>query len=75
MRLTIDFDITNRKALALIDYLRTLDFINIQEKDELKEYSLTDDQIVILRERKQRHLAGESESYDWESLKNEFNAK
>ncbi len=43
MRLTIDFDITNRKALALIDYLKTLDFIRIQEEDELKGYSLTDE--------------------------------
>ncbi len=69
MILTIDIDITNNKALALLNYIRTLDFINIKEQD----YSLTDQQKTILKERKQKHLNGKSKSYAWEDIKEEIN--
>ena len=71
MILTIDVDITNNKALALLNYIRTLDFINIKEKEQ--DYSLTDQQITILKERKQKHLSGKSKSYKWEDIKEELN--
>ena len=31
MKITIDIDISNAKALALLDYIRTLDFVSINE--------------------------------------------
>ena len=40
MKITLDFDITNAKAVALLNYLKTLDFISISE-DKVK---LTNDQ-------------------------------
>ena len=40
MKITLDFDITNAKAMALLNYLKTLDFISISE-DKVK---LTNDQ-------------------------------
>ena len=57
--------------MALLNYIRTLDFINIKEKEQ--DYSLTDQQITILKERKQKHLNGKSKSYAWEDIKEELN--
>jgi hypothetical protein len=34
MKLTINIDISNHKAIALLNYIKTLDFINIEEKSE-----------------------------------------
>jgi len=31
MKFTIDIDINNSKALALLNYIKTLDFINIED--------------------------------------------
>ena len=72
MKLTIDIDITNNKALALINYIRTLDFISIKEKIDTPEYTLTGKQIDILEKRKQNHINGESKSYDWKDIKKEL---
>ncbi len=72
MKITIDIDPNNIKALALLEYIRTLDFIKIQEKEPSKDYSLSDEQISILEERKDNHLKSSSKSYDWEELKSEL---
>ena len=72
MRLTIDIDITNNKAIALINYIRTLDFISINEKIDTPEYALASEQIEILEERKQKHINGESKSYNWNDIKKEL---
>ncbi len=72
MKLTIDIDITNNKALALINYIRTLDFISINEKIDTPEYALTSEQIEILEERKQKHINGQSKSYNWNDIKKEL---
>jgi hypothetical protein len=72
MRLTIDIDITNNKALALLNYIRTLDFISIIEKDNNKEYALTDEQTDMVKKRKHKHLMGESKSFSWNDIKMEL---
>ncbi len=72
MRLTIDIDITNNKALALLNYIRTLEFISISEKDNITEHALTDEQTDMLNERKQKHLSGESKSFSWNDIKKEL---
>ena len=72
MKFTIDIDPSNIKAKALLEYIRTLDFIKIQETESSKEYSLSDEQISILEERKEDHIKGRSKSYSWEDVKNQF---
>lgn len=52
MRITIDIDITNNKALALLNYIRTLDYLNIKEDEDIQEYSLIGEQITVLKDRK-----------------------
>lgn len=37
MQLTINIDPTNEKALALLNYIRTLDFITLEEKQTLTD--------------------------------------
>ena len=69
MRLIIDIDITNNKALALLNYIKTLDFISINEEDNITEYALSDEQKNMLNERKQKHLNDESKSYSWDDIK------
>ena len=73
MKLILDIDINNNKALALINYIRTLDFISIKENDNTFENSLTIDQIKTLKDRKTKHLNNESKSYSWDSIKQELN--
>lgn len=34
MRFTINLDISNSKALALLNYIKTLDFINVEEETQ-----------------------------------------
>lgn len=72
MRLTIDIDITNNKSLALINYIRTFDFISIKEKEPTPYLSLTSEQIKILEDRKQKHIDNESKSYSWNDIKKEI---
>ena len=72
MKLTIDIDITNNKALALLNYIKTLDFIKIQEKEDTQEYSLSDEQIQIVEDRKQKHISNKSKSYKWDEIKEEL---
>jgi hypothetical protein len=35
MKVTINIDLSNNKALALFNYIKTLDFINVEENDTL----------------------------------------
>ncbi len=70
MILTLDIDISDNKALELIKYIKSLDFISI--KENTPEYTLTNEQIEILENRKQSHVAEESISYSWDSIKEEL---
>ncbi len=72
MIITIDIDITNSKALALLNYIRTLDFIKIKEKEVVEEYELNSEQINIINERRKKHFSGESKSFSWEEVKKEL---
>ena len=72
MKFTIDIDPSNIKAKALLGYIRTLDFIKIQETEASKEYSLSDEQISILEERKEEHIKGRSKLYSWEDVKKQI---
>ena len=37
MQLTLNIDISNAKALALLNYIRTLDFVSIGENQDLTD--------------------------------------
>lgn len=70
MKLTIKIE--NKKARAFVDFIKTLEFIQIIEEDAKVEYELNQDQIEMLEERKQKHLSNESKSYDWDDIQNEL---
>ena len=72
MQLTIDIDTSNNKAQAFINFIKTLDFIKIKEREYPEEYDLTEKQINTLEERKQKHINKESESYSWDEIKEEL---
>ena len=72
MRLTLDFDITNSNAKALFNYIKTLDFVRVNESIEEENYTLTDLQKKALLERKRNHLTGKSKSFDWNEIKKEL---
>jgi hypothetical protein len=65
MILTLNIDINNNKAKAF------LDFIKIKE-DNTDDFTLTQEHINILDERKQKHLKKESKSFNWDEIKSEL---
>ena len=71
MILTLNIDINNNKAKAFLDFIKTLDFIKIKE-DNTDDFTLTQEHINILDERKQKHLKKESKSFNWDEIKSEL---
>lgn len=72
IQLTLDIDTHNYKAKAFVDFIKTLDFITIKDKNKISDYSLSAKQIQTLKERKQKHLNKESKSYSWPEIKEEL---
>ena len=72
MILTLNIDTNSDKALAFVAFIKTLDFIKINDKSESRDYFLTDRQIKILEDRKERHINNESKSYSWKDIKDEL---
>jgi len=72
IQLTLNIETKNNKAQAFIDFIKTLDFIKIKDKDETREYSLSEEQVQILAERKEKHLNNKSKSYKWDEIKEEL---
>lgn len=58
-------DGTSDKAKALLEYLRTLEFV----KEELDEFELTDIHRDILEERRTNRMTGKSQTYSWDEVK------
>ncbi|MEA3495099.1 MAG: addiction module protein [Bacteroidota bacterium] len=69
MQFTINIDTSNNKAQAFIDFIKTLDFIKIGEKDSINSFTLSDEQKNILDERENKHLNNESQSFSWNEVK------
>ena len=67
------------KLSFFTELIKNLDFVSIKEitdtKDDELTYSLTEEQIDIIKERKQKHLYGKSKSYSWEEIKNDLDNK
>ncbi len=72
MLLTLDIDTKSNKAKAFVDFIKTLDFIKFYEDNDIEDFTLSDEQIKILDERKQKHIKGISKSYSWNELKDEL---
>jgi hypothetical protein len=62
------YDLTNPKAKAFLDYIKTLDFITV-EKAEIQTDELTDEHLQILHERRGDRLTGNSETSSWDEVK------
>ena len=60
MRIILDIDITNVKALALLNYIRTLDFIAIKENKNI----LTNEQKQAIDKSIEQLKNGESFTHD-----------
>lgn len=56
---TFHFDDSSDKAQALLEFLRTLEFV----VEEENEFALTNEHKAILEERRANHLSGKSKSY------------
>lgn len=74
MLLTLDIDLSNKKAQAFIDFVETIDFIKIKDKKHADVYALSEKQINVLEERKQRHISKKSKSFSWEEIQEELRA-
>jgi hypothetical protein len=61
-------DLTNPKAKAFLDYIKTLDFITV-DATEIQTYVLTDEHLQILEERRDNRLSGKSTSSSWDEVK------
>ena len=72
MLITLEIDTNSNKAQAFIDFIKTIDFIEIKEEENPGEYALSKKQINLLKERKQRHIDKKSKSYSWEEIKEEL---
>lgn len=53
-------DISNPKAKAFLEYIKTLDFVII---DSSKEYLLTEEQIIKVNERRADRLTNKSNTH------------
>lgn len=69
---TFHIDTTSAEAKALVDYLRTLDFIS-EEKGS--SYKLTEKQIQTVEEARSNYISGKDKGIPWEDLKKELNNK
>jgi hypothetical protein len=67
---SFQLDDTNPKAKALLEFLRTLDFV---KKPEV-ETELSDEHLQIVNERRESYLSGESEAFTWEEVKTKSKA-
>ena len=67
-----NIEMSSKKAQAFLDFIKTLDFIKVKEKEYTKSFSLSEEQKNILNERKAKHLKGESKSYSWNEIKEEL---
>ena len=61
-------DISNPKAKAFLEYIKTLEFVII-DRAESQEFTLTEEHLQILNERRTDRLTGNSKTSSWEEVK------
>lgn len=57
-------DGTSDKAKALLEFLRTLEFVT----EEKVEFALTDEHQALLEERRTNRMTGKSKTYSWDEV-------
>ncbi|PHR22263.1 MAG: hypothetical protein COA38_18240 [Fluviicola sp.] len=62
---TFHIDDSNDKAKALLDFLRTLEFV----KEDNNEFVLTEKHLAILEERRSDRLSGKTQTHSWDDVK------
>jgi putative addiction module component (TIGR02574 family) len=62
---TIHIDDSSSKAKALLEFLRTFDFV---KEEESEEFVLSAEHKKILDRRVENHLSGKSETFSWEEV-------
>ena len=73
MRITLD--IQDAKALAFLNFIQSLDFvtINSEESANEKEFVLSDEQLNLLKERRNDRMQGKSQTYSWDEVVSSLN--
>lgn len=61
-------DISNPRAIAFLNYIKTLDFITV-DNTESQDFVLTDEHQQILNERRLDRVNGKSKTHSWEEVK------
>ncbi|NOQ70684.1 MAG: hypothetical protein GQ574_01710 [Crocinitomix sp.] len=69
---TSDIDTSSKKAKALLEYLRTLEFIKEENHDG---FVLTDEHTKILEQRRENRMNGTSKTHAWDDVKNNLGSK
>lgn len=59
-------DLSNPKAKAFLDYIKTLEFV-VFDKEDTSEYVLSQEQLEELNQRRTDRLNGKSKTYSWDS--------
>jgi hypothetical protein len=69
--ITVHIDDSCSRGKALLNYILTLDFVEVDHDDMV----LTEEQSKILDERRRNHISGKSKSYSWDEVKNSLGKK
>lgn len=62
---TFHIDDSNEKAKALLEFLRTLEFV----KEDSSEFVLTEQHLEILEERRSDRMSGKTQTHSWDDVK------
>ena len=70
MTYTFHIDDSSEKAKALLEFLRTLDFV----KEDSKQ-NLTKEHMAIAEQRRANRMSGKSKTYSWNDIKDSIGEK
>lgn len=62
---TFHIDDSNEKAKALLEFLRTLEFV----KEDSREFVLTEQHLEILEDRRSDRMNRKTKTHSWEDVK------
>jgi hypothetical protein len=62
---TLHIDDSNPKAKIFLEFIKTLDFINVQSEG----FTLTEEHLQIVNQRRENRIAGNTTTHSWEDVK------
>ncbi len=65
----ITLNIEDDKVKVFIDFIKTINYISLESISKIPEFTLTEEHLQILNERRAKHRSGESKSHTWEEVK------